>query len=398
MVGRLAVAVAAAVIGAVIAVYLLIMWFIAPITVQEQVPLASPGVVRSLAAASERARELTTVPPPEGTIIRAPPGYNGGEGVRVDLRTLVAILAVRMGNDFRSLDEEAPPRDCVEKAPAGYERNPEAPGVYHRWENEYDRDGNFTGRRITDTVTVCGEWGPLRAFREAKDLAMRFALRQSGTATVRRTRTTCDKDGNCKTETYTTDVTVTWYEYRPVEEVLAELGIDPQQYQAYYEAPAEKLGDAHGLLSATGEAPCAPAGWTPQPRSGWVWPVPGVYLVTSCFGPRIHPIERTNGFHAGLDVGAPMGAPVVAAVTGTVTRAGESGNCGLSVQIQGDGYRVKYCHLSRISVRPGTRVAGGAVVGLVGSTGRSTGPHLHYEVYTGLFGLRLIDPITLYRG
>ena len=120
------------------------------------------------------------------------------------------------------------------------------------------------------------------------------------------------------------------------------------------------------------------------------WPVAGP--VVSGFGPRIDPILGVERFHAGIDISASEGTPIHAAAAGTVTRAGGEGDCGYAVTLEhASGLRTHYCHMSQVLVEVGQLVAGGEVVGLVGSTGRSTGPHLHFEVYVNG---TLVDPLT----
>ncbi len=110
-------------------------------------------------------------------------------------------------------------------------------------------------------------------------------------------------------------------------------------------------------------------------------PVDGAHL-TSGFGFRMHPILGYSRLHKGVDFGAGMGAPVMAAAGGTVKFAGWHGGHGNYVMIDhGKGLATAYAHLSRINVRVGERIGQGERVGLVGSTGMSTGPHLHYEVW-----------------
>ena len=123
-----------------------------------------------------------------------------------------------------------------------------------------------------------------------------------------------------------------------------------------------------------------PSDWRPAEKS-LKWPVPGVYVITSGFGPRIDPVEGIDGFHTGLDIGAPQGTPVVAAAPGIVAHAGRAGNYGLAVFLQHEGgMETIYAHLSGIAVKRGQLVQAGEVIGYVGSTGKSTGPHLHFEV------------------
>lgn len=115
--------------------------------------------------------------------------------------------------------------------------------------------------------------------------------------------------------------------------------------------------------------------------------------VTSGFGLRVHPLLGGLRMHSGIDLAAPMGSPIIATDGGTVSTAGWQGGYGLAVTIDhANGLRTRYGHMSRISVAPGQSVRQGQVIGLVGSTGRSTGPHLHYEV---LFRGQTINPATL---
>ena len=104
--------------------------------------------------------------------------------------------------------------------------------------------------------------------------------------------------------------------------------------------------------------------------------------ITSVFGFRKHPILKKRKPHYGVDFGAPRGTPVMSVADGTVIRAGRNGACGNEIFIQHSmGYRTRYCHLSRVAVRKGQHVTQKQFIGRVGSTGRSTGPHLHYELH-----------------
>lgn len=109
-------------------------------------------------------------------------------------------------------------------------------------------------------------------------------------------------------------------------------------------------------------------------------PAPG-RAISSSFGVRPDPLLGTPALHTGLDFRAPAGSDARATGAGLVTRSGWAGGYGQMVEIDhGNGVATRYAHLSRILVAEGQRVAAGDVVGEVGSTGRSTGPHLHYEV------------------
>ena len=110
----------------------------------------------------------------------------------------------------------------------------------------------------------------------------------------------------------------------------------------------------------------------------------------SGFGWRKDPIDGARRFHAGVDLPAAKGTPVVSVAPGRVLEAGESGGYGLQVTVEhADGWTSRYAHLSKIEVRPGDRIPRGARLGRVGSSGRSTGPHLHFE--TARFG-EPVDP------
>jgi murein DD-endopeptidase MepM/ murein hydrolase activator NlpD len=111
-----------------------------------------------------------------------------------------------------------------------------------------------------------------------------------------------------------------------------------------------------------------------------IYPLSSPAPTTSGFGWRTHPITGSRRFHSGVDIGAPMGAPVVAAGTGIIMSAGWLGGYGKAIVIQHNGVQqTLYGHLSEVFVQPGQRIEQGTVIGRVGSTGNSTGPHLHYE-------------------
>ena len=106
--------------------------------------------------------------------------------------------------------------------------------------------------------------------------------------------------------------------------------------------------------------------------------------LTSGFGSRFHPVLGHRRMHKGVDLAAPNGSPIVAAADGRVIAAGWNGGYGQQVAIaHTDGVRTTYGHMSRIAATPGAYVHRGQVIGYVGSTGLSTGPHLHFEVTRG---------------
>jgi len=115
-------------------------------------------------------------------------------------------------------------------------------------------------------------------------------------------------------------------------------------------------------------------------RTGLLMPVVG--RISSNFGARRHPILGYTRMHGGVDFAAPHGAPIYAVGDAVVSFAGWGGGHGNHVKLDhGGGFGTGYSHMSRIAVSPGARVRAGQIIGYVGSTGLSTGPHLHYELY-----------------
>lgn len=113
-----------------------------------------------------------------------------------------------------------------------------------------------------------------------------------------------------------------------------------------------------------------------------LYPLPFIAPVTSGFGWRVHPITGNSTFHQGIDLGASTGTPVLAVYSGTVAVADWLGGLGKAVVIShGYSSESRYGHLSQILVSPGQYVKQGTVIGLVGSTGMSTGAHLHFELW-----------------
>lgn len=110
------------------------------------------------------------------------------------------------------------------------------------------------------------------------------------------------------------------------------------------------------------------------------WPARGGYL-SSKFGSRVDPFTGQPAYHAGVDIAASLGSPVRAAADGVVSFAGERANYGLLVEINhGAGLITRYGHISSLIAKMGDKVTRGDTVALMGSSGRSTGPHLHFEV------------------
>lgn len=112
-----------------------------------------------------------------------------------------------------------------------------------------------------------------------------------------------------------------------------------------------------------------------------IFPMLGNFKVHSPFGKRVHPLLKVKKLHRGIDIIAPLGTEVLATSDGVVVLASDQKGSGLKIQIKHDDiYESAYCHLSRIDVKVGQEIKKGDVIGAVGSTGNSVGPHLHYEV------------------
>lgn len=180
-------------------------------------------------------------------------------------------------------------------------------------------------------------------------------------------------------------------------EELAELEAAQQEaeaniYSLIAELEAERLAAAAAAAAAGGGGDGGGVSGT----GSFIWPCPSCYYITSRQGPRTHPITGVYKNHAGTDIGAQYGATVVAADGGTVSLAGVNGGYGNCVMINhGNGYYTLYGHLSSIAVYEGQGVSQGDVIGYVGSTGNSTGPHLHFEIR---YGNEKLDPETFYGG
>ncbi|NOZ87041.1 MAG: peptidoglycan DD-metalloendopeptidase family protein [Deltaproteobacteria bacterium] len=114
-------------------------------------------------------------------------------------------------------------------------------------------------------------------------------------------------------------------------------------------------------------------------RSSLILPVTG--RITSSFGERIDPFTKLPAFHPGIDIAAPCGTPVSASSSGTVSFAGNGNGYGNLIMItDNQGRHILYGHLEEIDVKAGDKITQGQIIGSVGNTGRSTGPHLHFEV------------------
>lgn len=148
----------------------------------------------------------------------------------------------------------------------------------------------------------------------------------------------------------------------------------------YEDAKAAEWAAAHPPVSSPSTS------YAPPSSSGWIKPC-SYWSLTSPFGWRIHPIYGYQKFHYGVDLSGPTGTPIYAARAGTVTTATYGASGGYYVCINhGDGFGSMYLHMTHYIVSPGQKVSQGQVIGYMGSTGASTGPHLHFAIsYNGTY-------------
>lgn len=146
--------------------------------------------------------------------------------------------------------------------------------------------------------------------------------------------------------------------------------------------PPNPIGSAYGTVQNYYNRTVRPIGRIGNGDLKLIFPLAIPAPITSIFGWRLHPITGDARLHTGTDIGAPLGTPVLAALTGRVIMADFFGGYGLSVGLEhsAGAQQTLYAHLSEIFVKPGEIVKQGSVIGRVGSTGNSTGPHLHFEV------------------
>ena len=149
---------------------------------------------------------------------------------------------------------------------------------------------------------------------------------------------------------------------------------------AQFEILEDLEAESKALTSQIAALQAKSKGTTSAPGA-YVWPCPSSRTITSEYGYRIHPIQGTRKLHTGMDIGAKSGSDIVAAAGGTVIMAQYYGGYGNCVIIDhGGGVSTLYAHMSKIGVSNGQYVSANQSIGKVGSTGNSTGPHLHFEV------------------
>ena len=211
-----------------------------------------------------------------------------------------------------------------------------------------------------------------------------------------------------------------------LNQALADAGVSEAIAQDYLRALASKISVADGISTADrfdlvvdrtstperllyagldrlGAPDVQLMRWAEAGKTGWMdasgmdsaaqaMRLPVAASVSSGFGMRSHPILGSHRFHKGVDLRASFGTPIRASADGRVAAAGWNGGYGREVRLDhGQGLQTLYAHMSRLAALPGQRVHAGEIIGFVGSSGLSTGPHLHYEV---LKDGRPVNPLT----
>lgn len=149
---------------------------------------------------------------------------------------------------------------------------------------------------------------------------------------------------------------------------------------AQFEILEDLEAESNAIASQIKAIQAKNSGTTSAPGT-YLWPCPSSKTITSNYGYRIHPIQGTRKLHTGMDIGAKTGTDVIASAGGTVIMSQYYGGYGNCIIIDhGGGVSTLYAHMSKLIAKNGDTVAAGEPIGKVGSTGNSTGPHLHFEV------------------
>jgi len=162
---------------------------------------------------------------------------------------------------------------------------------------------------------------------------------------------------------------------------IKKLEKDVAKYDSLYKAAAAQEEALKRSIAGSSSKGSTSGGRIVYSGGVFCWPAPSYTYISSPFGYRIHPVYGTRKYHSGLDLAAPGGSPILAAADGTVRFSGWNGGYGNCLIIDhGGGIQTLYGHSSKLLVSVGQKVSRGQKVALVGTTGTSTGNHLHFEV------------------
>lgn len=180
------------------------------------------------------------------------------------------------------------------------------------------------------------------------------------------------------------------------EKAAAEKAAAEQAAKAA-QAAAQKQQSSGSSASGSSSSSGSQSSQTTASASGFLWPIASSHRVTSPFGWRTHPITGRRNLHGGIDIAAPNGTPIMASKAGVVVISQYGSSYGNYVVISHpDGTRTLYAHMSQRNVSAGDTVRQGQTVGLVGSTGSSTGNHLHFETWTGSSSSSRVNPMQFF--
>ena len=181
------------------------------------------------------------------------------------------------------------------------------------------------------------------------------------------------------------------------EKAAAEQAAKAAQAAAQKAAQQQKQQSSGSSASGSSSSSGSQSSQTTASASGFLWPIASSHRVTSPFGWRTHPITGRQHLHGGIDIAAPNGTPILAAKAGVVVISQYGSSYGNYVVLSHpDGTRTLYAHMSQRSVSAGDTVSQGQTVGLVGSTGSSTGNHLHFETWTGSSSSSRVNPMQFF--
>ncbi len=162
---------------------------------------------------------------------------------------------------------------------------------------------------------------------------------------------------------------------------IKSLENDIKEYDRVYKAAAAQEESLKRSIAGSSSKGSTSSGRIVYSGGVFCWPAPSYTYISSPFGYRIHPVYGTRKYHSGLDMAAPGGSPILAAANGTVKFSGWNGGYGYCIIIDhGGGIQTLYGHASKLLVSSGQSVSRGQKIALVGTTGTSTGNHLHFEV------------------
>lgn len=181
------------------------------------------------------------------------------------------------------------------------------------------------------------------------------------------------------------------------EKAAAEQAAQAAAQKAAQQQKQQSSGSSASGSSGSSSSSGSQSSQTTASASGFLWPIASSHRVTSPFGWRTHPITGRQNLHGGIDIAAPNGTPIMAAKAGVVVISQYGSSYGNYVVISHpDGTRTLYAHMSQRNVSAGDTVRQGQTVGLVGSTGSSTGNHLHFETWTGSSSSSRVNPMQFF--